>query len=313
MAYNWMPALGRFERTGDELLFKGGTVSFPDGQTLNSVGIFICNHRFGGGTISANIEFLGKSPAEICELILYWDSATQGFISAGLGTSGALFGVRTYGESTATPAQASTLVAGVGSRDTLEANRVYQLKVTVTGSQLTMSLDGVELKAANLPSPLPSGPAGLWCMGLSDIRISNFKVEQREPKVFVVMQFSAPYDDLYTDVIRPVCAELGLAPVRADETAGPGVIIADIERSISEATAIIAEITPTNPNVYYEVGYAHALKKPTILIAENLTHLPFDVSPFRALFYENTIAGKNRVETGLRNHLQAIQREWAGR
>jgi len=69
---------------------------------------------------------------------------------------------------------------------------------------------------------------------------------------------------------------------------------------------VIAEITPANPNVYYEIGYAHALNKPTILIAERATELPFDVSPFRVLFYENTIAGKKRIEEGLRRHLEAI-------
>jgi nucleoside 2-deoxyribosyltransferase len=58
--------------------------------------------------------------------------------------------------------------------------------------------------------------------------------------------------------------------------------------------------------VYYEVGYAHALKKPTILIAESPTQLPFDVSPFRTLFYENSIAGKAKVESGLKQHLEAI-------
>ena len=50
------------------------------------------------------------------------------------------------------------------------------------------------------------------------------------------------------------------------ESFGPGVIIQDIERQISEAQVVIADITPANSNVYYEVGYAHALQKPTILL-----------------------------------------------
>ena len=43
-----------------------------------------------------------------------------------------------------------------------------------------------------------------------------------------------------------------------------GLIIADIERQILDSQVVIADITPQNPNVYYEVGYAHALRKPTI-------------------------------------------------
>ena len=84
------------------------------------------------------------------------------------------------------------------------------------------------------------------------------------------------------------------------------MIVTDIERQIIEAKLIIAEITTGNPNVYYEVGYARALKKPTILIAEKATQLPFDVSPFRVLFYENSIAGKKRIEEGLRKHIASI-------
>lgn len=124
------------------------------------------------------------------------------------------------------------------------------------------------------------------------------------------MQFTAPYNELFSDVIVPICEELGLSAVRADETYGPGLIIADIAREIIEAKVIIAEITPANPNVYYELGYAHALNKPTILIAEKPTQLPFDVSPFRVLFYENSIGGKKKIEAGLRKHLEAIQKEW---
>ena len=32
---------------------------------------------------------------------------------------------------------------------------------------------------------------------------------------------------------------------------------------------MVAEITPINPNVYYEVGYSHAINKPTILIVDD--------------------------------------------
>ncbi len=123
------------------------------------------------------------------------------------------------------------------------------------------------------------------------------------------MQFSSPYDELYKDVISVVCEELNLSVVRADETFGPGLIIADITRQLEESKIVIAEISPANPNVFYEVGYAHALNKPTILIAERSTKLPFDVSPFRTLFYDNSIAGKKKVEEGLRKYIKAALAE----
>jgi hypothetical protein len=51
------------------------------------------------------------------------------------------------------------------------------------------------------------------------------------------------------------------------------------------------------------LGYAHALRKPTILLADRDKQLPFDISGYRCLFYENTIGGKAKVEEGLRKHL----------
>jgi nucleoside 2-deoxyribosyltransferase len=69
---------------------------------------------------------------------------------------------------------------------------------------------------------------------------------------------------------------------------------------------VIAEITPVNRNVFYELGYAQALGKPTVLLAERGKQLPFDVSGYRLLMYDNTIAGKRQVEDGLKKHLRAI-------
>ena len=87
------------------------------------------------------------------------------------------------------------------------------------------------------------------------------------------------------------------------------MIIADITRRLQEADIVIADTTPQNPNVFYELGYAHAIGKPTIVLAEKGRELPFDVSGFRTLFYENSIAGKSQIEAGLRKHLEAIMRE----
>ena len=87
------------------------------------------------------------------------------------------------------------------------------------------------------------------------------------------------------------------------------MILHDIAQGIIDATIVVAEITPANQNVFYELGYAHALGKPTILLAERGKQLPFDISGFRVLFYDNTIAGKKQIEEGFRRHLEAILRE----
>jgi len=120
------------------------------------------------------------------------------------------------------------------------------------------------------------------------------------------MEFSETFNDLYTHVIKPVCKNAEVNTVRADERHGPGQILSDIEQQIAESSVIIADVTPVNANVFYEVGYAHALRKPTILLAQRGTRLPFDISGFRTIFYNNTIEGKSKVEDLLQKHLAEI-------
>jgi hypothetical protein len=134
-------------------------------------------------------------------------------------------------------------------------------------------------------------------------------VTKRRGAVFVVMQFSGRYNELYSKVIQPVAGEFELEARHVGEIWGPGLILHDITQGIIDAKIVIAEITPANQNVFYELGFSHALGKPTILLAKKGKKLPFDISGYRCLFYENSIRGKKAIEEGLRKHLAAILRE----
>jgi len=304
MPYRWIPVLGKMVQKNEAIVFNGGLQTTPDGRPLYNVGNIICDQTFGGGVISGKVEFVSSVENDACEFILYYDPHAKAFTTAGLGGLG-LCSIRTWlGSQWITHDT-------VGDKTQLRPNYSYNLRVSVRGSRVTITIDDVDTLVTTLPFSLPRGQTGIWCVGDTDIIIRDYKVSREPAKVFVVMQFTPPYNELYSDVIVPVCNDLGLNSVRADETYGPGLIIADIAREIIEAKVIIADITPPSPNIYYEVGYAHALNKPTILIAEKPIQLPFDVSPFRVLFYENTIAGKAKVEAGLRKHLEAIQTQWS--
>jgi hypothetical protein len=139
---------------------------------------------------------------------------------------------------------------------------------------------------------------GLFTWGVEKVAFKNLCVRREPGTAFVVMQFSDPYQTLYADVIQPVIESYKLRAYHAGEVFGPGIILEDITRGIVEARIVIAEITPPNQNVFYELGYAHALKKPTILLADSTKDLPFDISGYRCLFYENSIGGKKKVEEG---------------
>lgn len=296
---NWAPIIGQMELRNGDVVFKGELPKDVEAPAP-SLGLFVCDRAFTGGTVSTDIRFSDVEKFVLAEILIYYDPSNKTMVSAGLGRSG-MFAIAGNLDS-----QKWTIYAQTGERTNLQSDRSYRLRASFIGSFVTLTVDGVHVLSANLPRAISPSQVGLFFLGEDDITASNYTVQTTQPKAFVVMEFGSPYDDVYGEVIERVCGSFEMDVNRADEIYGPGLIIADITREISESKVIIAEITPRNPNVYFEVGYAHAYNKPTILIAEKGTELPFDVSPFRVLLYENSIGGRTRLEEGLSRHLEAI-------
>lgn len=84
----------------------------------------------------------------------------------------------------------------------------------------------------------------------------------------------------------PAIEEAGLRAVRADSIFLPSAIMPDIWRFLSEARVLVADLTGRNPNVFYELGLAHAMRKPVILVANSLDDIPFDLRGLRVLSYD---------------------------
>ena len=301
MKFNWMPIMGKMEQKKNALIFNGGKTQY-DGEGGEregaEVGLFICDQEFSEGTISVDVKFKGKYAASCADIVLFYDPQNKYTLNAGIGNI-SLFTIRHFDTKW-------TEHTSSGAAKLIEPNRVYHLEASLKGSTVSLISDGVEVLRHTLPFPLPQSQVGLFCVDQTDIEFKNFKIQHVNPKAFVVMQFSSPYNDVYFEVIKTVCHEEKIDVLRIDEESGPGLIMQDITREIHESKIIIADISPVNANVFYEVGFAHALNKPTILIAEKGTKLPFDVSSFRTLFYENSIGGKSKLEEGLKRHIRAI-------
>lgn len=310
MAYRWTLLDGAFDvHSPTALQFHGRTIDWidKDGKTQANgadMGLALCDVLFSGGKISAKVRFeKADHPATSAGIVIWSHPASGAHITAAVGRrGGALFSVNYWDGKITTDFPNNS--AGTGAN--LLSGHEYDLAVNLKGSELIFSVDGVQVVKTNLPGGIARSSPGVWCFSQNNVDVYDYKISLEKPKAFVVMQFTQQYNELYNQVIVPACNEMEIDAVRADETYGPGLIIADITSQIKESKMIIAEITPSNANVYYEVGYAHALQKPTILIAEKNTALPFDVSPFRVLMYENTIEGKAKIEIGLRRHLSAI-------
>lgn len=86
----------------------------------------------------------------------------------------------------------------------------------------------------------------------------------------------------------------------------PNPILADTKRHVAEAALVIAEITPLNANVFYEVGYADAMNKPLVILAQAGAKLPVDIQGYRVVFYEDVIGGEVKLAENLRKQLKEV-------
>ena len=92
-------------------------------------------------------------------------------------------------------------------------------------------------------------------------------------------------DTVLEYIIRPAL-EADYTVKRADEDQRPGQITNQMIRDIVDADLIVANLSGLNPNVMYELGIAHALKKKVIHLIDDKTGLPFDLSHSRAILFD---------------------------
>jgi hypothetical protein len=127
---------------------------------------------------------------------------------------------------------------------------------------------------------------------------------------FVMMPFAPPLGDYYTKIYKPAIEKAGLRPVRADaEIFGTGKIIDQIWAGINSAKVLVAELTTRNPNVFYELGLAHALEKPVVLVSSNEADIPFDLKHIRVIYYDvaDPFWGGKLLDKVAENILSAIE------
>ncbi len=127
---------------------------------------------------------------------------------------------------------------------------------------------------------------------------------------FVMQPFAAPLGDYYEKIYKPAIEKAGLRPVRADaEIFATGKIMDQVWNGINAAKVLVAELTTRNPNVFYELGLAHAMKKPVVLVSAREEDVPFDLQHIRVIYYDmsDPFWGNKLIEKVAENILSAIQ------
>lgn len=155
-----------------------------------------------------------------------------------------------------------------------------------------LNLSNDELSALNDETNLSRGVSACICI-LQRVLL---------PRCFVAMPFSDHPEPNAYDIISSVAKEHGYQVVRVDREKFSGSIVEEVWHSIQHCDLAVVDLTEHRPNVYYEMGIAHALNKPTLLLvfSENgcvPDDIPFDIRVQRILPYGTT--------QSLRGHLKA--------
>jgi len=122
------------------------------------------------------------------------------------------------------------------------------------------------------------------------------------------MPFVAEWSSrIWQRCLRPNITAAGFEPVRADDLYGHDVM-EDIWSMILSAEVVVADITGRNANVFYELGIAHTLGKPVILITQTTEDIPFDLNRYRHVIYEDNADGYDKLQRGVAGALADVLR-----
>ena len=130
--------------------------------------------------------------------------------------------------------------------------------------------------------------------------------------VFVLMPFKASFQQLW-EKINVAAEAAGAQADRVDKQLYEEEdVLNRIIGQIEDADAIVAVMTGKSPNVFFEVGIAHALRKHVLLLTANPDDIPFDVSHLRhvpyktSLFRPNTLVEPEEFTKSLTNELKFV-------
>src|ERR1019366_9751754 len=123
---------------------------------------------------------------------------------------------------------------------------------------------------------------------------------------FILMPFKEDWSArIWERLIRPTVEKAGLRAVRADDLYGRD-IMEDIWAGVLRSRLVIADITSRNANVFYELGVAHTLGKPVILLAQSVVDIPFDLNRYRHIIYQDNMDGYDTLRSELTKSIADI-------
>jgi hypothetical protein len=121
---------------------------------------------------------------------------------------------------------------------------------------------------------------------------------ERAPEIFIVAPFGKDFRPIH-ECIKGTAKGLSLGARLGKDFFTAHSVMGDVWNAIMNAQVVIADCTMKNPNVFYEIGIAHTIGKPVILITQRKQDVPFDVSGMRYIKYTSSDSGIRKLESEL--------------
>lgn len=118
--------------------------------------------------------------------------------------------------------------------------------------------------------------------------IGSDSSEERRDSDFVLKNF-----------LNPVAEKLGYDVLRSDLISTPGKVDDAVITQLVKSDLVVVDITGSNPNVMFELGFRYATKKPYVVISQSLESTPFDIRNIRTLQYTVTAPNIEEINSKL--------------
>lgn len=136
-------------------------------------------------------------------------------------------------------------------------------------------------------------------------------------RCFVIMPFSdtgsctkEQWTEIFDNMIKLAVEDSGFHYECFRACLDIGNIIKDVLINLNRADVVIADLTDRNPNVFYELGVRHALRDATILITQNMDHVPFDLQHYALVQYDwKTRRGREEFSATIRRVFALVEQK----
>lgn len=126
-------------------------------------------------------------------------------------------------------------------------------------------------------------------MAIKKLKVSIEPPKPRRKCLLLVPR--SEHSDAVSKVVRSVLMESGVSPVSFEDRMQVGALWVDgIMASLREADFLIADVTGRNANVLFELGIAHGLGKPFVLLVSVAGNgdIPSDLMGYQYISYDPT-------------------------